>query len=307
MREWAAVAARVRRIVGFLAAGALLGGLAVGLSAGASEGSSWPPPLAPVLLAAWQQGLAAEQREELEESSRHYELLARALPESPTIRWRIARNFWRLGERLPVEDRTGRLELFHQSERWADAALETDPKCGECVMWKIAAMGRVATTSGVFESASRASKIAELIEYGIALNPTHADSEANATLGNLYYAGSAFYRVVPDWFWLKLLIGVRGDNERALEYIRKAIEISENRLDYQVELGAVLLCIGSDDDDPMRITEGRDVLRHAVKLENFQSTDSLDREHAHVLIAAPERACGYSRDGWIDLTEAVEH
>ncbi len=271
----------------------------------ASERSAWPPPLDPVLMAAWQRGLVYEQAESFSESNAQYELLARALPDSATIRWRLARNAWRVGERLPTDDKSGRLEWFRLSESWADEALRVDPKCGECVMWKVASMGRVATTRGVVQSAAKAKDIAKLIDYGISLRPAHTDNDKNHTLANLYYAGAAFYRVVPDWFWLELVLGVRGDNERALDYIEKAIEISGERLDYQVELGAVLLCIGHDDGDAARLEQGRQILEQAVVLENYQTTDRYDRQHAHILMAEPDRACGYSRDGWIDLSDAA--
>jgi hypothetical protein len=86
---------------------------------------------------------------------------------------------------------------------------------------------------------------------------------------------------------------------------KKAIAISDARVDYQVELGAVLLCIGTDDRDEARIEQGRAVLRRAMEIEDFQSTDSFDREHARIMIDDPKRACGYSRDSWIDLGRAV--
>ena len=294
-------------VFGTRTAGALLLALLLsGEGAAASGPAAWPPPMEPVLQAAWQKGLALERSESLVASTEQYELVARAMPSSATIRWRLSRNYWRMAERLPIDDKDGRLEWFTVSERWADDALKLDRKCGECVLWKIASMGRIVTTGGVVQAATKASDIAELIDYGIALRPDHVDNEQNATLANLYYAGSAFYRIVPDWFWLELVIGVRGDHERALGYILKAIAISGERLDYQVELGAVLLCMGHDDGDDLRIADGRRVLAKAVELENFQSTDSFDREHAHILIAHPARACGYSRDGWIDLSEVTQ-
>jgi tetratricopeptide (TPR) repeat protein len=270
--------------------------------------SAAPPehlgPAAPPLRESWGRAVALEQEEELLESTRLWEALADSFPHSAHVRWRIARNHWRYAERLPVYDKDRRMHHFRLAERWADAALEADPECGECVLWKLAALGRQATTGGVVRAAGTAPEIARLIERGIALEPSHADSSSNVTLANLYYAGSAFYRVVPDWFWLEWLIGVRGDRQRALEYIRKALEITATRVDYQVELGAVLLCIGHEERDEARLAEGRAALRGAMALEHFQSTDRIDLDHAAVLLDDPSRACTYSRDGWIDLREA---
>jgi hypothetical protein len=259
----------------------------------------------PLLRALWAEGLEFERREELVESTRCYEAIAEAAPSSVFIRWRIARNYWRYGERLPLDDKRGRIETFGAAKTWADRSLQLDEECGECVLWKLAAMGRLATTGSVITAARSASRIGRLIERGIALKPSHADNERNVTLANLYYAGSAFYRILPDWLWLRWVIGVRGDNDRALDYIRKAIAISGQRVDYQVELGAVLLCIGTEGGDETRIEDGRAVLRRAMEIEDFQSTDHFDREHARIMIEEPKRACGYSRDSWIDLEQAA--
>jgi tetratricopeptide (TPR) repeat protein len=259
----------------------------------------------PLVRQLWYEGLEAEQREDLVSAAARYERIAEALPQSAFIRWRIARNYWRFAERVPVDDKEQRLHYFELADEWAGRSLALDEKCGECVLWKLAAMGRIATTSGVLKSMDLAPTIAEMIDRGIALRPQHSDDEKNSTLGNLYYAGSAFYRIVPDWFWVQWVIGVRGDKQRSLDYIRKALEISATRIDYQVELGAVLLCIGDDEADPARIDEGRRVLRAAMREElYFQSTDAVDIEHAQILIDHPDRACGYSRDGWIDLGKA---
>ena len=255
----------------------------------------------------WYEGLEAEQREDLVAAAARYEHIAQALPQSAFIRWRIARNYWRYAERVPVDDKKQRLHYFELADEWAGQSLALDEKCGECVLWKLAAMGRIATTGNILKSMSLAPTIAEMIDRGIELRPQHTDNEKNSTLGNLYYAGSAFYRIVPDWFWVQWVIGVRGDRQRALGYIQKALEISSTRIDYQVEHGAVLLCIGDDESDPVRIDEGRRVLRAAMREKlYFQSTDAVDIEHAQVLIDHPDRACGYSRDGWIDLSRAQE-
>jgi hypothetical protein len=260
----------------------------------------------PALLAVWENGLALEHHEALLESAAIYEVLAAKAPASAFLRWRLARNYWRYAERLPATDRAGRLEYFTLSRERAEQGLAIDPECGECVLWKVASMGRLATTAGAVQAAGQAAEIAELIEYGISLRPAHSDGPRNSSLANLYYAGSAFHRLLPDWFWLGLVIGVRGDNHKALDYIRKAIELNADRVDYQVELGAVLLCIGTEEDDPERLAEGFDALRHAETLEDFQSTDAQDRQHAAILMREPERACGYSRDGWVDVSAAGE-
>jgi len=259
----------------------------------------------PRIRALWTEGEALERQDEFAESSRRYERIAEALPDSATVRWRLARNYWRVGESLDTDDKRGRLHFFALANRWADDSLAANEDCAECCLWKGASLGRLATTRGVMQAAGAASTIAEIFERGIALRPTHRDGPDSSTLGNLYYAAATFYRIVPDWWWLAVVIGVRGDNHRALRYIESAIELHPMRVDYQVERGAILLCIGSHDGDEERIEQGRIALAESVGMQDVLSTDAMDRDHARILIAEPDKACGYSRDGWIDLSEAA--
>jgi hypothetical protein len=152
----------------YIASLAILAWVALALPAFAAQGS-FADHEDPVLRALWAEGLELERREELLESTRCYEAIAEAVPSSVFIRWRIARNCWRYGERLPMDDKRGRLEAFGAATKWAERSLELDEECGECVLWKLAAMGRLATTGSVIKAAHSASRIARLIDLGPAV------------------------------------------------------------------------------------------------------------------------------------------
>ncbi len=249
----------------------------------------------------WSQGLDLERQEKLLESARTYELIVGDVPEESYTYWRISRNYWRYGESLPSESRDERVHYFELAEQWAGRGISIDAECAPCMLWKFVAMGRQATTKGLLSAVGDVREMQRLLRRGIELKPEHADNEGNATLGNLYYAGAVFYRIIPDWFWLRWFIGVRGDKERSLDYARKAVEIAQVRVDYRVELGAVLLCLGRDENRPEVVDEGVEILKLARTLPRYLSTDQLDQTHAAVLIESPDKACGYSRDGFIDM------
>ena len=255
----------------------------------------------PSLRPLWRGALDLERRGHLQESARRYELIALAIPEEAYTYWRLARNYWRLGENLPLDLKAERGRYFDLSEEWAGRGLEVNSDCAACMLWKFVSMGRQATTRGLLTAAGDVREMDELLRRGIQLAPSHRDNDGNMTMGNLYYAGSVFYRVVPEWWWLKWLIGVRGDKAKSLDYARNAVGLAPVRIDYRVELGASLPCLGLDRGDSHQISEGKKVLRAARGLGDFLSTDELDKRHAEVLIEFPERACGYSRDGFIDV------
>jgi hypothetical protein len=269
--------------------------------------ASLPGRLAePSLRELWREGLDFERRGVLLESTRRYELIVGEVPEESYTYWRIARNYWRYGESLPLDEKLERTRYFELAQSWSGRGISIDPDCAPCMLWKFVSMGRKATTNGLWSAAGDVDEMSDLLSRGIALRPEHADDEGNATLGNLYYAGAVFYRVIPDWFWLRWLVGVRGDKELSLEYAREAVEISKVRVDYRVELGAVLLCLGTDKERPEAVAEGMRVLRSAQQLDDYLPTDHLDKSHAAVLVDSPEKACGYSRDGFIDFDEVLE-
>ncbi len=255
----------------------------------------------PSLRALWREGLDLERRGRLLESAQRYEAIVSAVPEEAYTYWRTARNYWRIGENYPVDLKLERGRYFDLSEEWAGRGLAVDPHCAACMLWKFVAMGRQATTRGLLTAAGDVREMDELLRRGIGLAPSHRDNEGNMTMGNLYYAGSVFYRVMPEWWWLKWLVGVRGDKEKSLEYARHAVALAPVRVDYRVELGASLLCLGLDENDSQRVAEGEQVLRAVRDFGDFLSTDPLDKSHAEILIAFPDRACGYSRDGFIDV------
>lgn len=252
----------------------------------------------------WAAGLEAEYDERLEEASNHYIEISRRIPDDPMAYWRVSRNYWRLGDLTPDDRRDEKIRWFKEADRWAALGIEADPECAACMLFRVGALGRLATTEGISSAARNAKTMAELIDRGIALQPTHTDGDYNSTLGNLYYASSNFYRSVPDWRILEWLIGVRGDKERALRDIRKAVEISHQRIDYRVELGATLLCLGTSKKDEERIAEGKQVLGEAQDLELILPSDSKDLALAQVMMREPNKACGFSRDGFIDHEKA---
>jgi tetratricopeptide (TPR) repeat protein len=290
---------------------ALLVASACSALAGAADPDPPAAPLPPAIAALgldaaqtrlWREGLALETRESFRASNERYEALAAAHPDSAFLLWHVARNQWRYGERLPVDAKDQRRAAFAEAQEWAERALARDPNCGECVFWTVVSMGRLATTQGILTSARVAKPMAILFERGIALQPTSRDNEWNTTLGNLYFAAAAFYRVLPDWPWSEALIGVRGDKDRALDYIDKAIAISPMRIDYHHERGVVLTCIGVERKDASALERGRRELEATRKLPHLLGTDAVDQQSADILIAKPELACGYQRDGFVDLS-----
>ncbi len=300
-----------RHLAASLLAGCIATLLTAGLAAADPVASSLavranlPAPPAgldsPELQSLWREGLALERLDRYLEAARVYERLSEQAPHVAYAFWKVSRNYWRLAESLPGDAKAERLPWFETADAWASRGLEVDPACAECMLWKFGAMGRIGTTRGVLSSLGAAPEMRDLLERAIALEPTYQDDSSNSTLGNLHYAGAVFYRVVPESIWLDWLVGVRGDIGRSLAMIRRAAALDLDRIDYQVELGAVLLCYAERRGQDEARVEARAVLSRVPGLPRRLSTDAIDLEHATTLLEQPSLACGYSRDGWIDV------
>ena len=248
--------------------------------------------------AGWDEALRLEAAGDLLPSAARFEAAAEA--GRAEAWWRAARGYWRFAESLPLDEAARRTGLFTHADGCAARGLEADPSCGECALWRYASLGRLTEHLGWLWGARHAREMRDLLDLGIALKPRHRDANGNSELANLYYASAIFHRLVPEGIWLRLLVGVRGDTDRALDDIHRALAISAGRVDYHVEHGAVLLCQGRRRHDAARTREGRDVLRHALSLAPSQPSDVVDQRYAAELLVAPEKACGFSRRGFID-------
>jgi tetratricopeptide (TPR) repeat protein len=237
-------------------------------------------------------------------AARRFEKIAREQPGFEQAYWRSARSYWAAGDALPLDAKEERIEYFELAEVQSSRGIEADPDCAECMLWKFVAMGRLRTTSGLWTSIRQLSEMALLLDRGIALNPTYADDGGNSTLGNLHYSSAIFYRVFPDWFWIGWLVGVKGDKDRALAHSRTALSIHPSRLDYQIEMGCQLLCLGSSRGDRDQLLQGMEVLRAAIAREPETQDDARELAAAEIMLEHPGKSCGYTGDSWVEIDRA---
>jgi hypothetical protein len=250
--------------------------------------------------ARWEEAVRLEVAGDLLGSAARFAEIAALAPERGDVCWRAARNHWRFGERSLLA-RRGDSGHYRAAEIWASRGLERDPACGACALWKYAAMGRLAQERGLLWAARHMDEMRDLLELGLSLRPADRDSNGNVTMANLHYAAAVFYRMIPEGFWLGMLLGVRGDPERSLRHIREALAISPGRVDYSVEQGAILLCLGDRRGNQERTSEGLAALERSLSLPELLETESIDKAYARVLLREPGKACGFTRVGFMNL------
>jgi tetratricopeptide (TPR) repeat protein len=251
----------------------------------------------------------AEQAWSDDEMDRSIALLDQRLAEDPDdieAAWRKARSLYSKGERMaeagaPVAQR---IAMYEEMERTVAGPLAKNPNHGALLHWKGTAMGRKATAKGVLSSLFMADDI-----EGAWLAASKSDyryrsaDDTSSMPGDVYFALGQFYRLCPDWTLVKMLVGTKGDIDESIEWLRKGVKFSPTRPEMAKELGVSLLCKAEKQDDAAALAEGKKWLNKAAAMPSQKSTDDIDKKQIPIILSKVDDACGYSRDGWQDLSK----
>lgn len=224
----------------------------------------------------------------------------RKCPDLSEVYWRQARNIFDRVESLPREKRPGKqqsIELFNRIIALGEKCIQVNPNDGLCHHWKAVGIGRRGSTKGVLNSLGDLRELEATMQKAESLKPTYrsVNGSANA-MGDIYDAHGMLYRVVPDWYILKVLFGARGDMVKSVELQRKAVALEPASIGYNKELGVSLVCYGRKKNDPAPVAEGRKYLEKVETLPVLKHSDKVDKDHARILLKNEDMACGYSRD-----------
>lgn len=219
--------------------------------------------------------------------------------------WRRARNMYSQGEVLSEQGASAatRIAIYEEMEALVTGGLEKNPGHGALMHWHGTAMGRKATAKGVLSSLFMADEIEDAWMGAANAGYTYRSANNTSSLpGDVYFALGQFYRLCPDWALVKLLTGTKGDIDKSVSWLRKGVQDSPQRLEVQKELGVSLLCKAERDDDAAAAAEGRRWLEKAAALPVQKKTDEIDKRQIPVILSRPAEACGYSRDGWQEVS-----
>lgn len=218
--------------------------------------------------------------------------------------WRMARNFYDMGESLPISAKDERFELALKIEDYGRRCLKADPRNGNCYFWIGVGIGRQGTVRGILTQIRHAKEVHDLWIKATRLQKPYRSKDGTSSVpGDYYLALGIFYRLIPDWWIVQLVLGVRGNIDTSVEYLRKAVALEPTRMEYTKELGISLVCRGTKINRPQDNEEGKAYLLKVETLPMYKGYDKVDREHARLILSRPDMACAYSRDGQQEISE----
>lgn len=221
--------------------------------------------------------------------------------------WRQARNLYQRGELMAQTGAPAsqRLALYQEAERIAKRIQAIDPAHPQGWFWQGTALGRIATAQGIMSSLFMADDIEALWLKASRMKgyEYRSSTDSSSFPGDVYFALGQFYRLCPDSMLVKMIAGTKGDIDESVRWLRKGVAYSPTRPEMAKELGVSLLCKASRDDDATALAEGKKWLVKAKGMPVQKSTDEIDRKQIPMILTKADDACGYSRDGWQDLSK----
>jgi len=221
--------------------------------------------------------------------------------------WRQARNLYQRGEILAQAGGSDaqRLKMYQDAEVIAKRIQKIDPDHPQGWFWQGTALGRIATANGIMSSLFMADDIEGLWLKASRMKgyEYRSSNDSSSFPGDVYFALGQFYRLCPDWMIVKMLTGTKGDIDQSISWLRKGVKFSPTRPEMAKELGVSLLCKAANEDDAAALAEGKKWLQKAQGMPAQKDTDNIDKKQIPIILSKVDDACGYSRDGWQDLSK----
>ncbi|MBN2800285.1 MAG: hypothetical protein JXX28_14185 [Deltaproteobacteria bacterium] len=235
------------------------------------------------------------------------EALLREHPEDPNLAFMRFRFRFELGESgfSAASDQRERLAYYRDMLAQVEEGLRYNPGDPHLVFCRSLGLGRLATTEGVMASLFSAAEIESDLLYTVnsGLQYRSIAGEEDVPSHPLLALG-IFYRLVPDWWIVEVVAGVRGDLDKSLAYLQRADAAAPGQIQVLKELGVTEVCMGQQRDDARRLAHGLETLRTVATMPARIPTDRVDLTHVSLLLQDPSRACDYSRDGYQDRARA---
>lgn len=228
-----------------------------------------------------------------------------ATPDDHELYWHQVRFMFQIAEAVPKTDATfDKLAWYTEMVEIANLGLTKKPGDPHLLFGLGLGHGRYGTTKGVLSSLFLADDVEDA--WLTAANSGYlyrsiGDEEMMPC--DVQNGLGIFYRLVPDSWVVDKIAGTRGSLTKSVEWLKKADQCGPNRISVLKEYGVAQICYGQKNKDEGSIGAGISTLARAAGLPVKGINDRIDLQHIATLIADPDLACGYSRDGQQDLDE----
>jgi hypothetical protein len=236
-----------------------------------------------------------------------HEIAEKRLAENPkdaNLYWFLIRFMFEEAEQIDRKDKKfDKLGWYQKMVDLANKGLQVDPTNKHLKFARGIAYGRLGTTKGVLASLRTIKGIQDDWLDVVNSNFRYSSLSGQEVLPCDAEIGlSIEYRLVPDYWIIQQLSGMRGSPEKAVKYAEMADQCTPNRIGSRKELGVAQVCLGQRRKDSAMVAKGVSTLYSVLALPvvDEKGTDAIDQKHVRMILNDLDLACDYSRDGQQD-------
>jgi hypothetical protein len=192
-------------------------------------------------------------------------------------------------------------ERFHkQARKIFVTGLDVSRKCHQkwpqnpiCMNFLAALIGQVATIDGVFSSLKKGKEVERLWQTAINSKYNFNFTPEVSMQGSMRYGLGLFYRIVPDFFLLDWLFGIRGSLAKSIQYHKESISIDPTNPCADMMLAVALLCHSKDKRGDPETIEGHQLLDKLIASKHEMLIQQVCINDARKIKKDTGLACGY--------------
>lgn len=226
-----------------------------------------------------------------------------ANPDDLTLHWMIIRSLYEKGEQFPrTDDSVDKGAIYQEMIDISEHGLSLAPDDPHMLFARGLALGRMGTHRGVLASLFSAKEIEQSWLAAAVSGYEYASIKGNEQMPCDVYLGlGIYYRLVPDWWIVKLLAGTRGSLPKSIDWLERANSCAPKRIRVLKELGVSYMCQGHKTKNPELIEKGKATIQQYFDVAPLKPTEHTDMKHGRWLLENTKEACEYSRDGQQNL------
>lgn len=210
--------------------------------------------------------------------------------------WMLATDAFFLGTQYAFDENYASAEeVLNRGLKATERCLNEAPDHELCRFFSAALLAKVASVQGIFSSLKNGQKVRDQWLEVIASGKNIFFRPNVSLQGSAFYGLGLFFRLVPDFFLVEWLWGIRGNLDQSIAYHRKAAELDANNPCANLMLAVAMMCKNGNQKDTKLYNEAITFFDLAQSQSPTDISQTICVQDAPRLRENPDRTCGYTQ------------
>lgn len=210
--------------------------------------------------------------------------------------WMLATDAFFLGTQLGFDKQYTEAEkVLEKGIKATTSCLDRDKDNFLCGFFHAALLAKYASIKGIFSSLGYGKTVRDQW-LKVVEQDKNMSFRSNVSLqGSAYYGLGLFFRLVPDFFLVEWLWGIRGNLDQSIAYHKKAAEFDRTNPCANLMLAVALMCKSQGEKNKKEYKEALTYFAKAEKLSAIDISQEICQKDAQILRDQPNKNCGYTQ------------